>query len=366
MWPVIVGAVVFLLLVAISVFLYSRFGDLISSPAIQDEIQARDNVVLASNLHVPWSIAFMPNGTLLATQRNGLLTMISPSGKVDNIDIQGTTESGEGGLLGLAVHPQFTENNYIYLYYTANSKGNIINRVVRCILKQDSVAIDRLIINNIPGGKNHNGGRLAFGPDGYLYVTTGDAEQENLAQDVNSLAGKILRVNDDGSIPVSNPFQNAVYSYGHRNPQGVVWDDLGGMWSTEHGRSGLLSGYDEINYIQIGKNYGWPVIQGDASKAGMTSPILHSGSSTTWAPAGIAYRKGYLYFGGLLGQALYRVQILGPAKLGPLQTMLKNVYGRIRAVAVSPTNNQLIISTSNNDGRGIAREDDDKIIQINE
>lgn len=209
----------------------------------------------------------------------------------------------------------------------------------------------------------HDGGRIAFGPDGFLYITTGDASQSRLAQDIRSLAGKILRIRDDGSVPSDNPFGNAVWSYGHRNPQGLAWDDRGRLWATEHGRSIPFSGYDELNLIEKGGNYGWPDIQGDRAKPDMERPIIHSGPSTTWAPAGAAFLNGSIFFGGLKGTALYQAKITGERNIA-LTKHFEKAYGRIRAVVKGP-DDMLYISTSNTDGRGEARPGDDNIIRIN-
>ncbi len=263
----------------------------------------------------------------------------------------------------MALHPRFSENRWIYLYFTTRAKDKLINRVVRYSLNNDGLSQKKIIIDNIPGAANHNGGRISFGPEGYLYITTGDAGNASLAQDINSLAGKILRIKDDGSIPSDNPFNNAVYSYGHRNPQGLAWDRKGRLWATEHGRSGFLSGLDELNLIEKGKNYGWPIIQGNEKKKGMVTPVAQSGPDETWAPAGIAFWDNSLIFGGLRGESLYRAIITDKTKVS-LKAYFRQKFGRIRAIILAP-DGYLYFTTSNTDGRGITRPNDDKLIRIN-
>lgn len=311
--------------------------------------------VIASNLKIPWEVAFLPNGEMLVTERPGTLL------KIKNrtvIPIEGVEHVGEGGLLGLALHPDFATNHWLYLYHTTQTNTGLANVVERYTLDTNRLTEKKVILSGIKGSSNHDGGRIQFGPDRYLYITTGDAEQTQLAQDTKSLNGKILRVTDDGKIPADNPFHNAVYSYGHRNVQGLAWDENQQLWATEHGRSFPISGLDEVNKIEKGRNYGWPVIQGDGKKAGMVTPVINSGSDT-WAPAGAAYYQGKIYFGGLRGEAMYEYTLAD----GTLKTHLKNKYGRIRAVVLGP-DKYLYITTSNTDGRGVAQNGDDKIIRI--
>ena len=277
--------------------------------------------------------------------------------------IEGVEHKGEGGLLGMVLHPRFSENRWIYLYLTTKNDSGLINRVERYRFEKDRLAEKKIIIDNIPGASYHDGGRIAFGPDNYFYITTGDAGNSNLAQDINSLAGKILRLKEDGSIPKDNPFGNAVYSYGHRNSQGLAWDNQGRLWATEHGRSGVLSGLDELNLIEKGKNYGWPEIQGDEKKTGMETPIVQSGADETWAPAGMAYWNGSLFFAGLRGESLYEVKILDNNKVS-LKAHFRREFGRIRTVVLGP-DGYFYITTSNTDGRGDPKPNDDKIIRIN-
>ena len=319
-----------------------------------------DVEVVADNLRVPWDIAFLPSGDMLVTERPGTLLRIGVDKQ--RHAVEGVLHVGEGGLLGIALHPQFTDNNWVYVYLTTQTDAGIRNRVERYTYADDQLSQRTEILTNIPGAANHDGGELAFGPDGYLYVTTGDAGNANSAQDVRSLAGKILRLRDDGTIPEDNPFGSPVYSYGHRNPQGLAWDADGQLWSTEHGRSGALSGYDELNRIDSGKNYGWPVIQGSEQREGMESPVLHSGARDTWAPASIAYVDGKIFFSGLRGESLYDTT-LADGGTSALRMHFVGRFGRIRATAIGP-DGMLYITTSNTDSRGRPRQADDKILRV--
>lgn len=317
---------------------------------------------VATSLNIPWEISFLPNGEMLVTERGGKLLKISQAGKKTIAEIQGVKHIGEGGLLGLALDPDFKTNKFIYLYSTTTETGEITNRVERYKLENDALSQRTVILADIKGSSNHDGGRIAFGPDDYLYITTGDADEPKLAQDTKSLNGKILRIKNDGSIPDDNPFGNAIYSYGHRNPQGLAWDSQGNLWSTEHGPSGVQTGNDEVNKIVKGGNYGWPEIRGQEKKEGMVTPVLESGKSDTWAPAGLVFLDGNLFFTGLRGKALYQIKIETDLKLD-LQTNFKDQFGRLRAVAIGP-DGYVYLGTSNKDGRGQPNTRDDKIIRI--
>ncbi len=312
--------------------------------------------IIAENLEIPWEIEFLPNGEMIITERPGRLLIIGEDKQV--IEVEGVMHVGEGGLLGLALHPDFSENNLIYLYFTSDIDGEVHNRVERYRLENNILEDKTVILDDIPGARNHDGGRIAFGPDGHLYITTGDAGNEDNSQDIDSLAGKILRVDEDGNIPSDNPFGNKVYSYGHRNPQGLAWDEEGNLFSTEHGRSGISSGFDEINLIEIGNNYGWPEIEGDEAQDGMEKPLIHSGPDNTWAPASAAYHDGNIFFTGLRGQALYQYNI----ETEELIEHFANQFGRLRDVEIHE--GYLYFSTSNRDGRGNVNEGDDKIIRV--
>ena len=352
---VVLGAIL------LGVVIYALIETKLEQGVTEEKGKVKDLEVIAENLTIPWEIAFLPDGNILVTERPGTLKRIGKEGRV--YVIEGVEHEGEGGLLGMALHPQFSDNRWIYLYFTTTIGSGLKNRVERYRLEDDRLLEKKVIIDNIPGATYHDGGRIAFGPDGYLYITTGDAGNAELAQNINSLAGKILRLKDDGSIPADNLFGNAIYSYGHRNPQGLAWDNRGRLWATEHGRSGILSGLDELNLIKKGKNYGWPVIQGDETQSGMESPVMQSGPDETWAPAGAVFWNESVFFGGLRGESLYEVKILDNNRVA-LKAHFRKEYGRIRAVVLGP-DGYLYITTSNTDGRGEPRSDDDKIIKIN-
>lgn len=323
--------------------------------------------VIAEGLETPWAIVILPDESLLVTERKGTIKRITAGGNLQEnpmATIENVVEIGEGGLLGMTLHPDFENNKFVYLYYTYKNDGsNTLNRVVRMKYENDTLSNEELIVNEIPGANFHNGGEIAFGPDDYLYITTGDAQEPSRAQDTNSLAGKILRVTDSGEPAPGNPFNNRIYSYGHRNPQGIAWDDNGNLWATEHGRSGALSGYDEVNRIIAGGNYGWPEIQGDEVREGMIPPIIHSGATTTWAPGSIQIIKNMIYFTGLRGASLYRGTIQNNT-IDSVTAYYKDDYGRMREVLVT-SNGLLYVTTSNKDGRGKPSTEDDRIIQIN-
>jgi glucose/arabinose dehydrogenase len=319
--------------------------------------------LVSENIQIPWEIAFLPDGSFLVTERAGSIKRIIQSTQ-QTIPVQGVAHRGEGGLLGMALHPKFVENKSIYLYLTTQVEGGLQNRVERYTFDSTTNQLTerKVILEAIPGANNHDGGRIAFGPDGYLYITTGDAQTSQAAQDTNSLAGKVLRITDEGDIPSDNPFNNAVYSYGHRNPQGIAWDGQGRLWESEHGPSGPGTGYDEVNLIEKGANYGWPTIQGDAAASGMKMPIIQSGSKETWAPGDLEVVGDTVFFTGLRGEALYSGKIQGTS-LTNVSAYFREQYGRLRFVAVGP-DGWLYFSTSNTDGRGTPKADDDKILRV--
>ncbi|OGH07225.1 MAG: hypothetical protein A2171_02740 [Candidatus Levybacteria bacterium RBG_13_35_9] len=337
--------------------------------AVNNNLNSAEAItVIAQNLDTPWAIAFLPDGDFLVTERKGTVQLVNKKGNIKEAgSLPSVKEIGEGGLLGIAAHPQFNTNNFVYFYYTfSETGGNTLNRVVRMTLRQVQGKLvlndEEIILDRIPGAANHNGGRIKFGPDGLLYIGTGDAQNPSQAQNTNTLGGKILRITDEGKPAVGNKFNNPVYSYGHRNVQGLSWDKNGSLWATEHGRSGIQSGLDEVNLIESGGNFGWPEIQGDEGRAGMISPKKHSGSDT-WAPSGAAFVENSLFFSGLRGQALYEAVIEGD-QVTEVKEHFKGQFGRIREVILGP-DGFLYITTSNKDGRGNPDSTDDKVLKIN-
>lgn len=320
--------------------------------------------VVAEGLDVPWDIVFLPEGDLLVTERPGTLKRLSVGKAPITITVPDVLDTGEGGLMGIALHPDFAQNRLLYLYFTtAEGEYGEHNRVSRFRFDGTGLQDEKIILGNIPTAIYHDGGQIAFGPDGMLYITTGDATDSANAQDLGSLAGKTLRLTADGGIPEDNPFGSAVWSYGHRNAQGLAWDSQGRLWETEHGRSGITSGYDELNLVEKGKNYGWPVIQGPAAREGMETPIIQSGADETWAPASAAYHDGSIWFGGLRGESLYEARLGEDGRSASLVAHFRGEFGRIRAVVVGP-DGMLYLTTSNTDGRGNPVPEDDRIIRI--
>lgn len=327
--------------------------------------QQRDNPeepieVIANNLNIPWEIAFLPDGDLLVTERPGTLKRLGK--KEEGYQLQDAYHIGEGGLLGLALHPNFDNNRYLYIYLTTNkNEENIENQVRRYkYTRSDQLAEEKIILDDIPAGRWHNGGRVEFGPEGLLYITTGDAQRENLSQDKNSLAGKILRVTDTGKVPSQNPFPNPTYSFGHRNPQGLAWSGSGQLWATEHGSSAK----DELNLIRKGINYGWPEIRGDQTNPNMETPKVHSGRTETWAPSGAAYINSSVFFVGLRGETLYEARLTSDeTNVKEMVAHFRQDYGRLRHVEIGPDGDMYIL-TSNRDGRGSPTSADDRIIKI--
>ena len=328
---------------------------------------------VAENLTIPWSIDWTPDGMILFTERNGNLRAIQDGQLLQEPLLSLGVGGVEGGMLGVAVDPNYSDNHYVYVYYTYNELLSTTNKLVRYQLEDRVLNEDKVLIEGIPGGPFHDGGRIQFGPDGKLYITTGEAGNPDLSQDLNSLGGKILRINSDGTIPEDNPLENSpIYSLGHRNPQGLDWDDSGNLVATEHGPSGWRGiAHDEVNVILSGANYGWPDVIGDETKEGLLNPILHTGDDT-WAPSGAEF-----YYGDKIPQwyGKYFVATLRGSHLHMIDFDLQNnsvifheklfqdEFGRLRDVKTGP-DGFLYMLTSNQDGRGSPRTNDDRILRI--
>ncbi len=323
-----------------------------------------------SGLKAPWSLAFLPDGRALVSERQGRIRLIGRGGKVRTLLSFSILEDDESGLMGLAVDPRFPRQPYIYAMYTWREGGRRGNAVFRFTLKGQRMENDRLIVRNIPAGDNHNGGRIQFGPDGMLYVGTGDTWRRQLAQRPESLAGKILRVGPDGSIPKDNPFPGSpVWSLGHRNVQGLAFEPgTGRLFATEHGPSGEVGfgAYDEVNVIERGANYGWPLVAGAPSRRGLVDPIVAWPEVAT-PPSGAAFWRGDLYIATLGSQALVRIVLKG-GRVAGIERWFNdgddNRYGRLRDAVRGP-DGALYVLTGNRDWRGSDPDPgDDRILRI--
>ncbi|MFI7702675.1 PQQ-dependent sugar dehydrogenase [Nonomuraea sp. NPDC049480] len=310
--------------------------------------------VSTTGLRVPWALAFLPDGSALVSERGTARILRLRPGQTPApvATINGVSATGEGGLLGIAVSPSYAQDQWIYAYFSTGSD----NRLVRFRLSTPQA--QNVIFSGVPRSSIHNGGRIAFGPDGLLYVATGDAGNTANAQNLNTPAGKILRMTPDGGIPPGNPFGNSrVYSYGHRNVQGLAWDGQGRLFATEFGQNTT----DEINQIVAGGNYGWPTCEGVCSNPSFRNPIVTWPTSQA-SPSGLAYANGTLFAAALRGTRLWTVPVTSGGGAGTPVAELRT-YGRLRAVAVGP-DGWLWVTTSNRDGRGSPVAADDRIIRI--
>jgi glucose/arabinose dehydrogenase len=330
-----------------------------------------------TGLDVPWALAWAPDGRLFVTERPGRLRVVV-DGRLqpEPVATLPAYADGESGLMGLALDPAFADNGHLYVCYStlpgaslinrARGPGQRINRLSRLTLSQGRAGAERVLLDEMPGAWNHDGCRVKFGPDGKLYVTMGDAADPPLAQRLDSAAGKIHRLEADGTVPADNPFRrpdgpSSVWTLGHRNPQGLAWDAAGRLYASEHGPSG----HDEINLIQPGRNYGWPEVAGRVGARGekFVEPILESGARDTWAPSGMAFLQGHLYVAGLRGQRLLRVTLGADGGVTGVTPLLAGTHGRLRDVVVG-LDGALYVATNNRDGRGSPRPDDDRILRV--
>ncbi|WP_246096643.1 PQQ-dependent sugar dehydrogenase [Paenibacillus sinopodophylli] len=317
--------------------------------------------VLAEELRAPWVIAFDEEALYISEREGNIVKLDGTQMTRQSVHLTKSVHGvGEGGFLGFLLSPDFAQTKLAYAYHTYEAKGQIWNRVVLIKQEGDEWNEVKALVEEIPGAANHDGGRMAIGPDKLLYVTTGDAQQRELAQNLNSLAGKILRITLDGKIPADNPFPNSyVYSYGHRNPQGLVWNEEGILYNTEHGPSGTPGGHDEINVIEAGGNYGWPTIYGDATAEGMIAPIYHTGEEAI-APSGAALdANNRILLATLRGGALYRFD---PA-INEMTVVFEG-EGRLRDVKIN--DGRVYVITNNTDGRGNPSKTDDRLLLLND
>jgi glucose/arabinose dehydrogenase len=311
---------------------------------------------VASGLDVPWGLAFLPDGNALVAERDSArILAVSPGGGQPRevYEVPGVEPGGEGGLLGLAVSPNYATDRYVYAYFTAGSD----NRIVR--FRLDGGGDPDVVFDGISKASNHNGGRIAFGPDGMLYAGTGDAAEEDSSQDPDDPNGKILRLTPDGDPAPGNPRAGSpVYSLGHRNVQGLAWDSEGRLFAIEFGQNRL----DEVNLIQAGRNYGWPEVEGDGDTDGgrYTNPLV-TWSTDEASPSGAAIAGDTLYVAALRGERLWTVP-LRDGETGEPRAELADRYGRLRTVEVAP-DGALWVTTSNRDGRGDVRDGDDRILR---
>jgi glucose/arabinose dehydrogenase len=316
--------------------------------------------LLAQGLAVPWGITFLPDGSALIAQRDeATVLLLTPAGKIRDVgQVEGVTPTSEGGLLGLAVSPSYATDRTVYAYITTAAD----NRVVTMPFDGEQLGPATPILTGIPRGEIHDGGRIAFGPDRKLYITTGETGDSSLAQDRTSLGGKILRVNPDGSVPRDNPFPGSpVWTYGHRNVQGIAWDAKGRLWASEFGSTV----WDELNLIEPGNNYGWPIGEGALDKPGYTDPLLQWRTGDA-SPSGIAFLDGDLWMACLHGARLYRIPVRPDGSVGKPQALYTGDYGRLRTVVATPAGS-LWFTTSNRDGRadaGFPKPSDDRLFEI--
>jgi glucose/arabinose dehydrogenase len=310
---------------------------------------------VARDLEVPWGIGFLPDGSALVTERDSGRVLQVAGGVVTEVGrIDQTRAQGESGLLGLAVSPSYAENKRVFVYTSTDAD----NRVLRMTFDRGRLGRPTAVLTGIPRGFIHDGGRLAFGPDGYLYVSTGETGDPELAQREGSPAGKILRITEDGGPAPGNPDpRSPVWTLGHRNVQGLAFDGAGRLWASEFGQDT----WDELNLIEKGTNYGWPRVEGRGSLARFRNPqiVWHTSEAS---PSGLAYLDGHLWLASLRGERLWRIDVDGRRASHPLDFFVGR-YGRMRTVVVAPDGN-LWVTTSNRDGRGDPAAGDDRILLV--
>ncbi len=370
---ILAAVIVFIALYQLGLFPFSNTFSSLNLPQISEHITIEP---VATNLRVPWAMAFPKEDEIFVTERVGRVRRIVDGELLQKPILElSIAAQGESGLMGMVLHPKYYENKYVYLCYAYEAETALKVKVERYQYASESLQYPNTIIDNIPGAEFHAGCELAFGPDGKLYITTGDASKKELAQNLSSLAGKILRLEADGTIPVDNPFversgaRSEIWSYGHRNSQGITWNTEGKMYSVEHGPSGFdgPGGYDEVNEITRGENYGWPNTLGNDVAIGMTPSLKYytpaiAPASTEWYSSDyLPEIKDTLLVAALKGTSILSLDFT-PEGIEE-KVLVDDSYGRIREIAVD-TKGQIYFTTSNRDGRNNYGPLDDGIYKI--
>ncbi|SOR78862.1 Quinoprotein glucose dehydrogenase B precursor [Streptomyces chartreusis NRRL 3882] len=318
---------------------------------------------VAEGLDSPWGLAPLPGGGLLVSSRDDgtIVRVDEKTGRKTELgEVPGVSAAGEGGLLGIALSPDYASDHMVYAYFTSASD----NRIVRMLYDEKKPSGEQLgapdtVFKGIPKGFIHNGGRIEFGPDKMLYVGTGESGDTGLSQDKDSVGGKILRLTPEGEPAPGNPFRNSpVYSYGHRNVQGLAWDAKQRLFASEFGQDT----WDELNAIKPGDNYGWPEAEGRSDDSGFHNPV-EQWTTAEASPSGIAYAEGSVWMAGLRGKRLWRIPLNGTEASAEPQAFLEGEYGRLRTV-VPAGGDRLWLVTSNTDGRGSPKDGDDRILEL--
>ncbi|WP_420167155.1 PQQ-dependent sugar dehydrogenase [Kribbella flavida] len=325
-----------------------------SAPQPQGPVKLQVAGTVATGIQVPWGLAFLPDRSALVAERDsGKVKRVAGGQATEVGTVDGVDASSEGGLLGMAVDPQYPQRPYVYVYFSTSQD----NRIARMTYRNNRLSGQQTILDGIPMAAVHNGGRLRFGADGFLYVGTGDGRDEPTSQDDNSLGGKVLRITTDGRPAPGNPGGRAWFSKGHRNVQGLAFDG-NQLYAAEFGQNT----WDELNAITSGANYGWPAAEGISNLDGMVDPIAQWNTDDA-SPSGIAFAQGHVFMAGLRGERLWAIPVAGGRRTGDPVPFFTNQYGRLRTVEAAP-DGSLWVTTSNTDGRGEVRDGDDRILRV--